>query len=116
MRTAHQFILVVILSLFLAAVLLMPGRDEHVAVLVGEGRYKEAIALLQHRLAKAPGDPGSLAALGRIQDLRDPGAIGRCRPWLLLEPVGGNSQPMIALGGSQAERALLQPAQAASTH
>lgn len=65
MRTAHQFILVVIVSLIAAAAVLAPGREEHAAMLAGEGRHKEAIALLERRLAKAPNDPDLLAALGR---------------------------------------------------
>jgi Flp pilus assembly protein TadD len=65
MRTARQFILVVIVSLLVAAVVLSPGREEHAAMLVGEGRHKEAIALLERRLADAPRDPDLLAALGR---------------------------------------------------
>src|SRR4051794_5139771 len=65
MRTAHQFILVVTVSLLVAAVVLSPGREEHAAMLAGEGRHKEAIALLEDRLADAPRDPDLLAALGR---------------------------------------------------
>jgi hypothetical protein len=65
MRTAHQFIFVVIVSLVAAAALLAPGRQEHAAMLAGEGRHKEAIALLEGRLAEAPHDPDLLAALGR---------------------------------------------------
>ena len=65
MRTAHQFILVVIVSLLIAAVVLSPGREEQAAMLAGEGRHKEAIALLERRLADTPHDPDLLAALGR---------------------------------------------------
>jgi tetratricopeptide (TPR) repeat protein len=65
MRTAHQFILVVIVSLLGAAVVLSFGREEHAAMLAGEGRHREAIALLERRLADAPHDPELLAALGR---------------------------------------------------
>jgi hypothetical protein len=65
MRTARQFILVVIVSLLVAAVVLSPGREEHAAMLAGEGRHKEAIALIERRLADAPHDPDLLAALGR---------------------------------------------------
>jgi tetratricopeptide (TPR) repeat protein len=65
MKTAHQFILVVIVSLLGAAVVLSVGREEHSAVLAGEGRHQEAIALLERRLADAPHDPELLAALGR---------------------------------------------------
>jgi tetratricopeptide (TPR) repeat protein len=65
MKTAHQFILVVIVSLLGAAVVLSFGREEHAAMLAGEGRHQEAIALLEARLADAPHDPELLAALGR---------------------------------------------------
>jgi tetratricopeptide (TPR) repeat protein len=65
MRTAHQFTLVVIVSLLVAAVVLSLGREEHAAMLAGEGRHQEAIALLERRLADAPRDPELLAALGR---------------------------------------------------
>jgi tetratricopeptide (TPR) repeat protein len=65
MRKAHQFILVVIVSLFVAAMVLSPWRQEQAAMLAGEGRHKEAIALLQRRLSEAPHDPDLLAALGR---------------------------------------------------
>jgi hypothetical protein len=65
MRTARQFILVVIVSLLVAAVVLSPGREERAAMLAGEGRHKEAIALLERRLANASHDPDLLAALGR---------------------------------------------------
>src|SRR4030088_579844 len=65
MKTANQFILVVIVSLLGAAVMLSLGREEHAAMLAGEGRHKEAIALLERRLANAPLDPELQAALGR---------------------------------------------------
>ena len=65
MATSHQFILAVIVSLLVAAVALSPRRSEHAAMLAGEGRHKEAIALLERRLAEVPGDPDLLAALGR---------------------------------------------------
>jgi tetratricopeptide (TPR) repeat protein len=65
MKTANQFILVVIVSLLGAAVMLSLGREEHAAMLAGEGRHKEAIALLERRLANAPHDPELQAALGR---------------------------------------------------
>jgi Flp pilus assembly protein TadD len=65
MKTAHQFGLVVIVSLVVAAVVLSPGRGEHAAMLAGEGRHKEAIALLNRQLAQAPDNPDLLAALGR---------------------------------------------------
>ena len=65
MATSYQFILVVIVSLLVAAVALSPRRGEHAAMLAGEGRHKEAIALLERRLAEVPGDPDLLAALGR---------------------------------------------------
>ena len=65
MRTAHQFVLVVIVSLLVAAVVLSPGREEHAAMLAGEGRHQEAIALLERRLGEGTRDPDLLAALGR---------------------------------------------------
>jgi tetratricopeptide (TPR) repeat protein len=65
MRTAHQFVLVVVLSLVVAAVLLLPGREEHAAMLAGEGRHREAIALLERRLVDDPGNANLRAALGR---------------------------------------------------
>jgi tetratricopeptide (TPR) repeat protein len=65
MITARQFILVVVVSLLIAAVVLFPRREEHAAMLAGEGRHKEAIAILERRLAGAPPDPDLLAALGR---------------------------------------------------
>lgn len=65
MKTTHQFGLVVIVSLLVAAFMLSPGREEHAAMLAGEGRHKEAIALLNRQLAQAPHDPDLLAALGR---------------------------------------------------
>ena len=63
------------LGCIVAAAVLSPGREEHTAMLAGEGRHKEAIALLERRLAKAPSDPDLLAALGRSR--------GRARrnPW-----------------------------------
>jgi tetratricopeptide (TPR) repeat protein len=65
MTTAKQFILLVIVSLFIAAVVLSPRREEHAAMLAGEGRHTEAIVLLERQLAAAPHDPDVLAALGR---------------------------------------------------
>ncbi len=65
MTRAGRFILVVIVSLLVAAVVLYPKHDEHAAMLAGEGRHAEAIALVQGRLAAAPHDPDLLAALGR---------------------------------------------------
>src|SRR5260370_626925 len=63
MKTAHQFILVVIVSLLGAAVVLSFGREEHAAMLAGEGRHQEAIALLERRLVAAPPDPELLASI-----------------------------------------------------
>jgi tetratricopeptide (TPR) repeat protein len=65
MITARQFILVVIFSLVIAAAVLSPWREERAAMLAGEGRHREAIALLEGRLASTPNDPDLLAALGR---------------------------------------------------
>ena len=65
MRTPHHFVVVVIISLIVAAVVMLPRRGEQAAMLAGEGRHKEAIALMERRLADAPGDPDLLAALGR---------------------------------------------------
>lgn len=65
MTTARQFILVVIVSLLVAAAVLSPWREERAAMLAGEGRHREAIALLERQLAAAPHDPDVLAALGR---------------------------------------------------
>jgi hypothetical protein len=57
--------LVVIVSLCVAAALLSPWREERAAMLAGEGRYGEAIALLESRLASTPNDPDLFAGLGR---------------------------------------------------
>ncbi|RBP07136.1 tetratricopeptide repeat protein [Roseiarcus fermentans] len=65
MTRARLFIVVVIGSLLAAAAVLSPKRGEQAAMLAGEGRHAEAIALLERRLAAAPGDPDILAALGR---------------------------------------------------
>jgi tetratricopeptide (TPR) repeat protein len=65
MRAAPRFVVLVIVLLVLAAVSLSPRRAERVAVLADEGRYKEAIVLLQSRLAEHPRDPDLLGALGR---------------------------------------------------
>lgn len=65
MRAARQFIAVVIATLLIAAAVLLPGREEHAAMLAGEGRHREAIALLERQLVDAPGDPNLLAALSR---------------------------------------------------
>jgi tetratricopeptide (TPR) repeat protein len=65
MRTSHQFTLVVVVSLLVAVVVLSLGREKHAAMLAGEGRHKEAVALLERRLADTPHDPDLLAALGR---------------------------------------------------
>ena len=74
MKTSRQFILMVVVALIVAAVVLLPRREERAAVLASEGRHAEAIALLERRLASAPGDPDTLAALGRsraaLGDLR----------------------------------------------
>jgi hypothetical protein len=66
--TARQFVLVVIVSLVVAAAVLSPWREERAAILAGEGRHQEAIALLEHRLAITPDDPDLLAALGRSHE------------------------------------------------
>jgi tetratricopeptide (TPR) repeat protein len=63
--TARQFIVVVIVSLLVAAALLSPWREERAAMLAGEGRHREAIELLERRLVSTPNDPDLLAALGR---------------------------------------------------
>jgi tetratricopeptide (TPR) repeat protein len=65
MRAAPRFVLLVLVLLALAAVLLWPRPAERMAMMVDEGRRKEAIALLQRGLAEHPGDPELLASLGR---------------------------------------------------
>ena len=65
MRAARQFIILVIVTLIVAGIALSPGREEHAAMLAGEGKHREAIVLLEHQLAGAPHDPDVLAALGR---------------------------------------------------
>jgi len=52
-------------SLLVAAAVLAPGRQERAAMLASEGRYEEAIALLQRQLAGSPHNPDLLAALAR---------------------------------------------------
>jgi Flp pilus assembly protein TadD len=75
MRPAHQFVAVVVVSLVGAAIVLSLGREQNSAVLAGEGQHKEAIALLERRLADAPHDPDLLAALGRSYSAL--GEVGR---------------------------------------
>jgi tetratricopeptide (TPR) repeat protein len=65
MRKTHHFIVVVLISLLVAAAVLSPGRQERAAMLASEGRYEEAIALVQRQLAGSPRNPDLLAALGR---------------------------------------------------
>jgi tetratricopeptide (TPR) repeat protein len=65
MKVAPQFVLLVIVLLVLAAVSLLPRRQEHVAMLADEGRHKEVIELLERQLTKGLSDPDLLAALGR---------------------------------------------------
>jgi tetratricopeptide (TPR) repeat protein len=65
MKASRQFVLMVIVALVVAAALLLPRRDEHAAMLASDGQHEQAIALLESRLADAPGDPDALAALGR---------------------------------------------------
>lgn len=65
MRAARQFVILVIVTLIVAGIALSPGREEHAAMLAGEGKHREAIVLLEHQLAGAPHDPDVLAALGR---------------------------------------------------
>jgi tetratricopeptide (TPR) repeat protein len=86
--TARQFIVVVIVSLLVAAVLLSPWREERAAMLAGEGRHREAIELLAGRLALTPNDPDLLAALGRSHAaLGDvPQAIDAFDGYLALRP------------------------------
>jgi tetratricopeptide (TPR) repeat protein len=88
MTRARQFTLVVIVSLIVAAVVLSPKREEHTAMLAGEGRHKEAITLLERRLAEAPGDPDLLAGLGRSNAALGevPKAIDAFDAYLALRP------------------------------
>ncbi|MDB5656745.1 MAG: hypothetical protein JWQ94_4358 [Tardiphaga sp.] len=65
MKSAHQFVLLVVLSVMVAAFVILPRSGEHAAVLIGEGRYGEAIAQLRQQLKDAPRDPELLAALAR---------------------------------------------------
>src|SRR5436190_11685565 len=65
MRRTHHFVVVVLVSLLVAAAVLAPGRQERAAMLASEGRYEEAIALLQRQLAGSPHNPDLLAALAR---------------------------------------------------
>src|ERR1700751_1355905 len=65
MPRGSHFIFVVSVSLLFAAVVLSPRRGERAAVLAAAGRHKEAITVLELRLARAPHDPDLLAALGR---------------------------------------------------
>ena len=88
MTRARQFILVVIIALLVAVLVLSPRREEHAAMLAGEGRHKAAIALLERRLAGAPHDPDLLAAIGRsYAALGDtPQAIDAFDSYLTLRP------------------------------
>lgn len=65
MRTTYHFIVLVVVSVLVAALLLSPGAEERAAMLAGEGRHREVIASLEQRLVRAPHDPEVLAALGR---------------------------------------------------
>jgi tetratricopeptide (TPR) repeat protein len=86
--TARQFVFVVIISLLVAAVVLSPWREERAAMLAGEGRHREAIALLEHRLASTPNDPDLLAALGRSHEALGevPQAIDAFDAYLAVRP------------------------------
>ena len=48
-KRTNQFVIVVLVSLLVAAAVLAPGRQERAAMLASEGRYEEAIALLQRQ-------------------------------------------------------------------
>jgi tetratricopeptide (TPR) repeat protein len=65
MRVAPRFVLLVIVLLFLAAISLLPRREERLAILADEGRHKQVIALLERQFAGESRDPALLAALGR---------------------------------------------------
>lgn len=65
MKSAHQYVLLVVLSVMVAAFVISPRSGEHAAMLVGEGRYNEAIAQLKQQLEGARRDPELLAALAR---------------------------------------------------
>src|SRR4051812_38483546 len=65
MRRTYHFVVIVLVSLLVAAAVLAPGRQERAAMLASEGRYEEAIALLQRQLAGSPHNPDLLAALAR---------------------------------------------------
>ena len=65
MTRARLFSVLVIAALIVAAVALAPKRGERAAMLAGDGRHREAIALLELRLAQSPADPEGLAALAR---------------------------------------------------
>ncbi len=95
-RAALQFAAVVVFALAMAAVMLLPSRRERIAILAGDGRYKEAVALIERELADDPRNPDLLAALGRsyaaLGDVAR--AIDAFDAYLLLHPddVGARKQ------------------------
>jgi Flp pilus assembly protein TadD len=111
MKTAHQFGLVVIVSLVVAAAVLSPRRGEHAAMLAGEGRHKDAIALLDRQLAQAPHNPDLLAALGRSYAAigEDHRAIDALDAYLAVRPddlVARNRQAELLLQIGSTDRYL----------
>ncbi|MBR0842121.1 tetratricopeptide repeat protein [Bradyrhizobium liaoningense] len=106
MKTSRQFVFMVVVALGVAAVALLPRREEHAAVLASEGRHEEAIALLARQSAHGPGDPDALAALGRsYAALGDvPRALEALDAYLKVRPNDA------AALGSEAELLLLSGA------
>src|SRR4051794_35164830 len=111
MKTAHQFGLVVIVSVVVAAVVLSPRRGEHAAILAGEGRHKDAIVLLDRQLTQTPRNADLLAALGRSYAAigEDQRAIDALDAYLALRPddlAARNRQAELLLQSGSTDRYL----------
>ena len=65
MKGVSQFAVFVIVLLVVVAVLILPRREERLAMLAAEGRHEDVIALIERQLVNGTRDPQLLAALGR---------------------------------------------------
>lgn len=60
-----QFILLVICLVCGVAVIMLPGRDERLAVMLDEGKNAQVVAIVEPRLTRGETDPTLFATLGR---------------------------------------------------
>jgi hypothetical protein len=98
MTAPVRFILLVIGIMIVAATLMVPRRDEWLAMMWDEKKQAQMIALLEPRLARGDNDPDLLATLGRCYAAihNYPRAIELLERYITLRPDDGGAYASLA--------------------